>query len=429
MNDILIYSLKSALVLAMLYVPYMLMLRKESFFRMNRMMLLSILFFSLVLPACNFSALAIGSEPVAEATRQIYVQFDEGQVVSNSSTPMAAQSPLQFLDWSMLLHGLLILGMAVMALVRLLQMVRMQTMVKRGSLWSKKKDGCTIYCHAGDVSPFSWMKSIVINEKDYKENGHQIILHEQGHILCHHSLDILLLTFVQTLQWWNPLVYILGNSLRDIHEYEADNHVLTAGVNIQEYQILLIRKALGTGTYVFANNFKHSLIKNRITMMMKKNTSKWAYGKTLYLIPLVALALCVFASPKTEVNNDPQKPLKIKVKQVKTRTINTVEIIPEIKDGKVYTDAEFQAMMDKKYAECKKSFSPKYIGNKINLVDKDEKYSTIYEKKNGKWVKVSKEPLTHHSYRTHYKTVNGKLVEASKEPLSPQLKKKYLHSK
>ena len=164
-------------------------------------------------------------------------------------------------------------------------------------------------------------------------------------------------------------------------------------------------------------------------MMMKKNTSKWAYGKTLYLIPLVALALCVFASPKTEVNNDPQKPLKIKVKQVKTRTINTVEIIPEIKDGKVYTDAEFQAMMDKKYAECKKSFSPKYIGNKINLVDKDEKYSTIYEKKNGKWVKVSKEPLTHHSYRTHYKTVNGKLVEASKEPLSPQLKKKYLHSK
>ena len=162
---------------------------------------------------------------------------------------------------------------------------------------------------------------------------------------------------------------------------------------------------------------------------MKKNTSKWAYGKTLYLIPLVALALCVFASPKTEVNNDPQKPLKIKVKQVKTRTTHTVEIIPEIKDGKVYTDAEFQAMMDKKYAECKKSFSPKYIGNKINLVDKDEKYSTIYEKKNGKWVKVSKEPLTHHSYRTHYKTVNGKLVEASKEPLSPQLKKKYLHSK
>ena len=417
MNDILIYSLKSALVLVMLYMPYILMLRKERFFRTNRIMLLSILFFSLVLPVCNFSKLAISSESVVQVTRPIYVQMHEEQAISNSSTPIVVQTQSEFFNRKMLLPFILILGIMVMALVRLLQMVNMQSVVKRGCLWSKEKDGCTIYCHAGDVSPFSWMKSIVINEKDYKENGHQIILHEQGHILCHHSLDILLLTLVQTLQWWNPLVYIFGNSLRDVHEYEADNYVLKAGVNLQEYQTLLISKVLGTGTYVFANNFKHSLNKNRITMMMKKNTCKWAYGKTLYLIPLVGLALCVFASPKAEVDNNPQKPLTTKVKQVEIRTIHTVEIIPEVKNAKVYTDADFQTMMDKKYAECKKSFSPKYIGNKINLVDKEGKYCTIYEKKNGWWVKVSKEPLTHHSYRTHYKTVNGKLVEASKKSL------------
>lgn len=345
------------------------------------------------------------------------MQFSEGEVVPDSYTPIVAQSQLGFFDWSMLLCCILILGIVIIGLVRLLQIVHMQTMVKQGCLWRKEQDGCTIYCHAGDVAPFSWMKSVVINEKDYMENGHQIILHERGHIVYHHSLDILLLTIVQTLQWWNPLVYIFGNSLRDVHEYEADNYVLSAGVNILQYQTLLIRKALGTRTYAFANNFKHSLIKNRITMMMKKNTCKWAYGKTLYLIPLVGLALCVFASPKGEVDNNPQKPLTIKVKQVKTRTLKTLEIIPEIKDSKAYNVAEFQAMMDKKYAECMKHFSPNYIGNKINLVDKDEKYSTIYEKKDGWWVKISKEPFTHHSYRTHYKTINGKLVEASKESL------------
>lgn len=69
MNDILIYSLKSALVLAMLYIPYMLMLRKESFFRMNRIILLGILFLSLVLPVCNFSILAINSEPMAVSSQ------------------------------------------------------------------------------------------------------------------------------------------------------------------------------------------------------------------------------------------------------------------------------------------------------------------------------------------------------------------------
>ena len=421
MNDIFIYSVKSSLVLTMLYLPYMLIFRKESFFRMNRIILLSILFFSLVLPACNFSALAIVNEPVAEATKQVYIQFDTVKVVSNSSAQTTSQSQLESFDWSILLHGILILGIVIMALVRLLQMTRMHTMMRLGCLWSKKEEGCTIYCHAGDISPFSWMKSIVINENDYHENGHQIILHEKGHILCHHSFDILLLTLVQTLQWWNPLVYIFGNSLRDVHEYEADNYVLTTGVNTQEYQILLIRKALGTKTYAFANNFKHSLVKNRITMMMKKNTNKWAYGKTLYLIPFVALALCAFTSPKTEVRNAPQN---VKVKQVKKTTIETVEIIPQIKDDKLYTDAEFQAMMNKQYAECKKHFGPNSLSNKMILVDKSGKYCTTYEKKNDWWVKVSQEPFSSTSYSTHYKKVNGKLVEASQKTVTLQLIKK-----
>ncbi|WP_434501624.1 M56 family metallopeptidase [Prevotella sp.] len=421
MNDIFIYSVKSSLVLTMLYLPYMLILRKESFFRMNRIILLSILFFSLVLPACNFSALAIVNEHVAEATKQVYVRFDTVKVVSNSSALTTSQSQLESFNWSILLYGILILGMVVTALVRLLQMTRIHTMMRLGCLWSKKEEGCTIYCHSGDISPFSWMKSIVINENDYHENGHQIILHEKGHILCHHSFDILLLTLVQTLQWWNPLVYILGNSLRDVHEYEADNYVLTAGVNTQEYQILLIRKTLGTRTYAFANSFNHRLVKNRITMMMKKNTNKWAYGKTLYLIPLVAFALCAFASPKTEVNNASQN---VKVKQVKKTTIETVEIIPQVKGDKVYTDAEFQAMMNKQYAECKKHFGSNTLSNKMILVDKSGKYSTTYEKKNGWWVKVSKEPFSSTSYSTHYKKVNGKLVEASQKAVTPQLIKK-----
>jgi len=421
MNDIFIYSVKSSLVLTMLYLPYMLIFRKESFFRMNRIILLSILFFSLVLPACNFSALAIVNEPVAEATKQVYIQFDTVKVVSNSSAQTTSQSQLESFDWSILLHGILILGIVIMALVRLLQMTRMHTMMRLGCLWSKKEEGCTIYCHAGDISPFSWMKSIVINENDYHENGHQIILHEKGHILCYHSFDILFLTLVQTLQWWNPLVYILGNSLRDVHEYEADNYVLTSGVNTQEYQILLIRKALGTRTYAFANNFKHSLVKNRITMMMKKNTNKWAYGKTLYLIPFVALALCAFTSPKTEVRNAPQN---VKVKQVKKTTIETVEIIPQIKGDKLYTDAEFQAMMNKKYAECEKHFGSNTLSNKMILVDKSGKYCTTYEKKNDWWVKVSQEPFSSTSYSTHYKKVNGKLVEASQKTVTLQLIKK-----
>lgn len=126
MNDIFIYSVKSSLLLTMLYLPYMpdISLR-EVFPHRPAIILLSILntFFSLVLPACNFSALAIVNEPVAEATKQVYIQFDYVKVVSNSSAQTTSpKSQLESFDWSILLPGILILGIVIMALVRLLQM-------------------------------------------------------------------------------------------------------------------------------------------------------------------------------------------------------------------------------------------------------------------------------------------------------------------
>ena len=72
-------------------------------------------------------------------------------------------------------------------------------------LWEEKHDDATVYCHIGDVAPFSWMHSIVISENDYEPHGREILLHEKAHILHHHSFDILLLTFVESLQWWNPV--------------------------------------------------------------------------------------------------------------------------------------------------------------------------------------------------------------------------------
>ncbi len=119
-----------------------------------------------------------------------------------------------------------------------------------------------------------------------------------GHIKGRHSWDVVLLTLVQMLQWWNPLVYVLGISLRDVHEYEADDFVLRQGVSAQGYQLLLIRKAVGSGAYAFANSFNHSLTKKRITMMKKIKSNPWMRSKALYVIPVAALALSAFATPK-----------------------------------------------------------------------------------------------------------------------------------
>lgn len=300
-SSLLLYSIKSAMVLTMLYLPYMLLLRRESFFRFNRIVLLGILLLSLVLPLCNIPWMSLDHKPVVQAAQLQMLELGipvhvlpEVQVVANN---MAVNENPRFSVF-MLVSVIYIMGMIVLLAMRLWQITRMQYGLKQGALWQDDKQGVCIYCHSGDVAPFSWMRNIVINEKDYDEAGREIILHEMGHIHNRHSWDVVLLTLVQMLQWWNPLVYVLGISLRDVHEYEADDHVLQQGVSAQGYQLLLIRKAVGSGSYAFANSFNHSLTKKRITMMKKSKSNPWMKSKALYLIPVAALALSAFATPK-----------------------------------------------------------------------------------------------------------------------------------
>lgn len=301
MTDVLMYALKSAFVLFLLYVPYTLLLHRDSFFRLNRFVLLGVLLLSLVLPLCNVSWLSMDRQPVVHAAQMQMVEIGipvnvlpQNDVVDEMAEASASSSFTLF----GLLTLIYIIGMAVVLLLRLWQMGSLRLQLRRGSLWRHSEDGITVYCHADRVAPFSWMNSIVISEEDYAESGREIILHETGHIRFHHSWDVLLLTLVQMVQWWNPLAYMAGISLRDVHEYEADDYVLRQGVSASAYQMLLLKKAVGYGSYTFANNFNHSLTKKRITMMRKSKSNPWMRSKALYVIPVAALALSAFATPE-----------------------------------------------------------------------------------------------------------------------------------
>ena len=301
MTDVLMYALKSAFVLFLLYVPYTLLLHRDSFFRLNRFVLLGVLLLSLVLPLCNVSWLSMDRQPVVHAAQMQMVEIGipvnvlpQNDVVDEMAEVSASSSFTLF----GLLTLIYIIGMAVVLLLRLWQMGSLRLQLRRGSLWRHSEDGITVYCHADRVAPFSWMNSIVISEEDYAESGREIILHETGHIRFHHSWDVLLLTLVQMVQWWNPLAYMAGISLRDIHEFQADDYVLRQGVSAKAYQLLLIKKAVGYGSYTFANNFNHSLTKKRITMMRKSKSNPWMRSKVLYVIPVTTLALSVFATPE-----------------------------------------------------------------------------------------------------------------------------------
>lgn len=294
MITLFIYSIKSALVLALLYLPYTLMLRQESFFRMNRITLLTILMLALVLPMVDIPSLATPEQPVVyEMQHRIMLMTQEAEMTTKS---LAATT--RTISWLGILAIVYIIGVILALLIRLWQLFKIDKIIRGGCLWTDKSGKATIYCHIDDVAPFSWMRSIVISEKDYKPYGREILLHEKAHILNLHSMDILFLTLVEAVQWWNPIAYLLGHSLRDVHEYEADDYVLHQGVSLQNYQALIVKKSLANTSYAFANNFNHSLIKKRIYMMNHPKSNPWLRSKVLYILPVMLVVLTAFATPK-----------------------------------------------------------------------------------------------------------------------------------
>lgn len=301
MSTLLIYAIKSAILLILLFVPGTFLMFKEKMFRFNRMTLLAILVLSLVLPLCNFSALSMDRMPAVQTIERGLIQAGIPVDVASPLPPLSLESdgerPFPWFYVVSLLYGI---GVMTILFIRLREVLSMGRIIRRGSIWKKEDedDGIRIYCHAENVAPFSWLRNIVISEADYKENGREIILHEKAHILYRHSLDILLLTLVEAVQWWNPFVYLLGMYLRDVHEYEADDYVLRQGISCHAYSELVIRKAVGANSYTFANNFNHSLTKKRINMMHKTKPKGSRRSRVLYVLPMIALALSAFATPK-----------------------------------------------------------------------------------------------------------------------------------
>ena len=402
-----LYSVKSALVLTLLYLPYMLILRKESFFRLNRTVLLLILLLSLVLPLMNIHSLSWDSQPVVQAARQQMVEVGIPVNAGMLLPEVAVQGERNGIQvsWFHIVSFLFVLGTLFVFFLRVSQILRMGYVIRTGSLWHQREDGVMVYCHADDVSPFSWMDNIVISAKDYDENAREILLHERGHVMARHSWDLLLLALLQTMQWWNPLVYILGGSLRDVHEYEADDFVLRSGVSAKAYQLLLIKKVVGASSYTFANNFDHSLTLKRITMMQKSKSSVWMRSKVLYIIPMATLALSAFATSES-VSPSGNEIAKNEDKVIKISPSGQADGTKKVGSSVVFpTDSNVVCLLDGKEAtqETARALSPEEIES-ITVVKNPEAAASMgYPGKTVQVIKTKKDGAVLSSYDTPQK--------------------------
>ena len=282
MYDIIIYLLQSGACLAGFYFVYKLFLSRETLHRFNRMLLLSVIVVSAVLPLCRIT---VERElPVAATETVIEVsEITAAEIVEDKG-----------LDYETAICIVFLLGAAATAARLIFSIASVRRIIASGTT-TTTDDGISLTIIDGDTKPFSWMRHIVLSAKDAEEDGRIIIAHETAHIRLHHSWDILAVDIIGCLQWFNPALWLLRRELQSLHEYEADDAVLASGVNIKEYQMLLIKKAVGGRLLTIANCLNHSKLKNRITMMLQKPSSRWSAGKALLMLPLVGLSLGAFA--------------------------------------------------------------------------------------------------------------------------------------
>lgn len=294
-----IYLIKSSLLLIALYGCFALLLSRETFHRLNRICLLGILVASLVLPLVEITmdvpwtrSTDVQQEmfqPAAVAVDEQVPMVDEMEFAVPAKTTFARKISWSDLLWAVYLTGFLLsLGFILWQVVQLRRELR-------GGVQIRDEYGNTIVIHGGDFAPHSFLHHIIICTRDYEALRRPILAHEQAHIRMGHSWDILLLLAVQTIQWFNPFVWLLGRDLRAVHEYEADNAVLNQGIDAKTYQLLLVTKAVGNRLQTLSNSLRHGSLKKRIMMMHKMNSNKWRMVRVALLPVLMAVAVMAWA--------------------------------------------------------------------------------------------------------------------------------------
>lgn len=289
MGTVFSYAMASSIILAVLYLAYKLAISGSATLKLNRAILLSIYGLSAIVPF-----MAIISTDIWSTGN--FALAESGILMTDGMTIAAGNAESSNL-FNILL-AVYLLGTAIVSLFSLSSLISLSRIIRKGE--HRKSNGFRIIL-AYDVkySPFSIGKTIVMSPKDYAESGGLILLHEESHIRLKHYVDLIIAQLFCTFQWFNPAAWLMRSELREVHEFQADASVKnTSGVDIREYQFLLIKKAGGMKFPHLANSLNHSNLKKRITMMLnKKNKTVASYLRPLVILPALAAAILVMDIP------------------------------------------------------------------------------------------------------------------------------------
>lgn len=286
-----LYSLGVCACVTVLYLVARTALGGLSFLRLRRFVLLAVCVVSLLLPVVPLvgGSPHLSSRPVSNESATVEVGELTVERAEESVSPLLS-GVLFAGGWIYLLGALGVGAYFVCGSVRLRRYMNAGDEVEG-------TDGRVIVVESDKYAPFSWGGRIAIPATDYGGDCMAMLVHEEAHMHLRHWIDLVLMAVLCALTWYWPVTWMMRRELREIHEYEADRAVIESGVEMADYQMLLIKKTAGSRFQSLASSLNHSSLKKRITMMMSKPTKGTARLRALAMVPAVAIVAAVMCSP------------------------------------------------------------------------------------------------------------------------------------
>ncbi|MDT3405042.1 M56 family metallopeptidase [Mucilaginibacter terrae] len=324
MINLLQYLLEVNVYLALAYGGYWLLLRRQTFHSANRAYLLASALLCFAIPLVQISFARPAPVPVTQVLTQA-VFTEVMQMATPAPQPQAIFEPFRAITALYIAGAILGFVLLCAKLYRLLKLIFTSQ--------REQRDGYTLVFVPGTLSPFSFMRFLFAADEEQLQPV--ILKHELVHITQKHSYDVLFTELLKIICWFNPAVYLLQNSLKALHEFEADR--LTAEKTEQDgYVDFLIAQACQNNGLSFANHFSEKqLLKSRIMKLYQKRSGSLARLNYLMALPLCAGMLCASSAAFSKDYGFKFEWGKTPKNNLTSTSITTYETVNNFQSGKI----------------------------------------------------------------------------------------------
>lgn len=297
METLALYLLKSAALLTAFLAAYHVFLKRETFFKSNRWYLLAGLATSLLLPLVTFRRVVyVESKPVPlpdpVALNAEMANLPAMRDVAENTVYVAAD-PGAAIDWLFVAATVYALVCAALAVKFARDFVALRRLLKGRTI--ERRSGYKFVDVPENVAPFSYFSYIVYNSAMFSHDELiNIIEHEKVHSIQKHTLDVLFSRVVCIVFWWNPVVWLYKKAILQNLEFIADSEAAKRIPDIRAYQFTLLKITAHQTCVSITNQFFQSLIKKRIVMLNKTQSSRWNSYKYLLIVPALAAFVLYF---------------------------------------------------------------------------------------------------------------------------------------